>query len=129
MPLSSSQPFATRRASSFPHNTPPDTFLAPQNSPRSTSRKRFPARASVMAAASPAMPPPTMMQSNLSSIWMKMRRLVRGLLQLIDEPGKDVVEIAHDAIRRVLKDRGIRVFVDGDDDAAVLHSRGVLDSA
>ena len=50
-----------------------------------------------------------------------------GGLDLLDEFGNDLVQIADDAVSGNVEDGGVLVLVDGDDVLGVLHTGNVLD--
>src|SRR5207302_8423343 len=57
---------------------------------------------------------------------------VAGLLslpQFFGEGGHDFEDVADDAVVRDLEDRGVLVFIDGDDGARALHADNVLNCA
>ena len=50
-----------------------------------------------------------------------------GSLDLLDQLGNDLVQIADDAVGGDVEDRGVLVLVDSDDVLGVLHTGNVLD--
>ena len=50
-----------------------------------------------------------------------------GSLDLLDELGNDLVQIADDAVGGNIEDGGVLVLVDGDDVLGILHTGNVLD--
>src|SRR5215470_2271179 len=111
----------------------PCTFLEPAYSPRSSCSTLRPRLASVRAAALPAIPAPTAMASNLSSIMVlslarysiaRVRRqaLAKGFGQRRQQSNR----IGDDADMGEVEDGGILVGIDSDDEIGALRPDPML---
>ena len=57
----------------------------------------------------------------------EQQKLCLGGLDLLDQFGNDLVQVANDAIGSNAEDGGILILVDGDDGLGILHAGNVLD--
>src|ERR1700682_5359556 len=67
--------------------------------------------------------------SSTSTMRLDCELFFEQLLEFLLQQGRDLEEVAHDAVVGDLEDRRLRVFVDGADHLGRPHARKVLDGA